>query len=158
MPVTLDLRNESRVKRLMRRGGLEALAQRIYEGEGHSGDAEVSLLFCDDAFMRQINQTYRGEKEATDVLSFPQSEPPQPEGPLGDIVISLETVEARCGGDREAMRREGRLLFCHGMLHLLGYDHGTPEERKVMEARQAAYLGAPGQPAWFGGEQGDGRR
>ncbi len=157
MPVTLELRNESRIKRLIHRSTLEALAQRIYEGEGYSGDAEVSLLLCDDAFMREINHAHRGEDKTTDVLSFPQAEPPPPTGVLGDIVVSLETVEDRCEGDRDAMRRELRLLFCHGMLHLLGYDHATSKERKVMEARQAAYLNVHGRAAWFDDEGTAGR-
>ena len=50
---------------------------------------------------------------------------------LGDIVISLETVERNCNANRSAMRDEIRLLFCHGLLHILGYAHDS-EAARVM--------------------------
>ena len=67
---------------------------------------------------------------------------------LGDIVISLETVEARCAGDLPATREEVRLLFCHGLLHLLGFVHDTKSQRARMQAKQAKYLGVAESAAW----------
>lgn len=145
----LDIRSESSRKRLFRSDALRRRAEQICAGEGIRGDVEISLLFCDDAFMASLNKEYRGVSGATDVLSFEQ---PDLAGPgtrvLGDIVISLETVERRYPGDRNAMRREVYLLFCHGLLHLLGYDHATPSEKKIMTAKQARYLGVPEHAAW----------
>ena len=155
MKVRLAIRNESARKRLYRSDELSALAERICTGEMGPGGRmvmEVSLLLCDDGFMGELNERYRGVKGPTDVLSFEQ------EGPetgmtrlLGDIIVSLETVERRCGGDRRAMRAEVRLLFCHGMLHLLGYDHEKAPEREEMAARQALYLGVEPEAAWLSG-------
>jgi probable rRNA maturation factor len=147
--VELQIRNESSRKRIYRRLDLQALAEQICTEEGMGPRAEVSVLFCDDAFIATLNKDYRHEDHATDVLSFPQ--PDLPAGDtvlLGDIVISLETVERRCEGDRSAMREEVRLLFCHGLLHLLGYDHETAPARDDMNARQARYLGVPLDAAW----------
>jgi len=148
--IRVALRSESSRKGLSRRDNLERLAARIAEGEGLTGDAEVSVLFVDDAAMKEINKSYRNVAKTTDVLSFEQ------EGPaaggvkiLGDIVISLETVESRYPGDAACMRDEVRLLFCHGLLHLLGYDHGTRAEREEMTRLQARYLGRAIQAAWF---------
>ncbi len=110
---------------------------------------EVSVLFCDDPFMQSLNKEYRNVNRPTDVLSFEQ--PPVESADsrmLGDIVISLETVEHNCMEDREGMRQEVYLLFCHGLLHLLGYDHGTNRERKIMQAKQALYLGVDPSDAW----------
>ncbi len=155
MKVTLEVRNESTRKRLYRRKDLLALASGIISGElGEiaDGEIEVSLLLCDDAFIAGLNEQYRGKSGPTDVLSFEQ------DGPdtgnlrlLGDIIVSLETVDRRCGGDRSAMSREIRLLFCHGMLHLLGYEHGTREEERDMIAKQAGYLGVEPKAAWLSG-------
>jgi len=150
MPVRLAVSNESVHKRLYRRDALERLAARIYEGEGHAGEAELSLLFCDDEAIQALNRDFRGKDAPTDVLSFAQEDawPGAPVRLLGDIVISLETVARQFGGDRAAMRREVYLLFCHGMLHILGYQHDSAPQQARMAARQAAYLQWPLEAAW----------
>ncbi|MBX3175778.1 MAG: rRNA maturation RNase YbeY [Candidatus Hydrogenedentes bacterium] len=150
MTARVAVRNESSRKGLFRRDVLERLAGRICAGEGLEGDAvEVSVLFCDDAGIQALNKAYRKKNAPTDVLSFEQ-EPGLIPGVrvLGDIVISLETVERRGDGDRAAMRADVRLLFCHGMLHLLGYDHATAAERRRMVENQAGYLGLNEETAW----------
>jgi probable rRNA maturation factor len=99
----------------------------------------------DDAAMAALNRTYRGIAEPTDVLAFPMTEGPFSElAPecLGDVVISVETaVRQKRGGDLHA---ELALLLVHGILHLVGYDHGTARERQRMGNAEAAVLGACG--------------
>lgn len=148
--VRLCISNESAEKRLYRRDVLTRLAEEICRGEQEgAAEVEVSVLFCDDEQIRALNARYRNKDVATDVLSFEQAAGPVPGiRLLGDIVISLETVAGRNGQDRAAMRDDVRLLFCHGMLHLLGYDHGTAAERRVMNVKQAHYLGVPMEAAW----------
>jgi probable rRNA maturation factor len=149
--VRLDVRNDSAQKRLYTRASLQRLAERVCEGEGVRGTVELSVVFCDDPFIRELNEQFRGMDSATDVLSFGQTDAPKgAERALGDIVISLETVHRRNGGDRERMRAELRLLFCHGVLHLLGYDHATESARHAMAEKQAAYLGITPEAAWIG--------
>lgn len=155
MGVTLDIRNVSDRKRLYRRAALCRLAEKVCGGEGLEGDTELSLLFCDNDFMRALNKDFRNSNRPTDVLSFEQDRNHYP-GPqvLGDIVISLETAESNCQGDRTLMREEVCMLFCHGLLHLLGYDHATTKERTVMTGKQAQYLGISDDAAWrFGPNQ-----
>ena len=149
MPILLDIRNESAQKRLYTRSGLTTLAGRICRGEGVKGNAEVSVMFCDDEFITDLNRRYRRKNAPTDVLSFEQDHAAS-KGlrVLGDIVISLETAERHCGGDRAMMRKEVNLLFCHGLLHLLGHDHATAKERMAMTELQAHYLGATTEAAW----------
>lgn len=146
MTATLRLRNISSTKRLVRRNALEHLANRICAGENIDTAAEISLLLCDDEIISRLNRQYRNEDGPTDVLSFEQ------DGPggriLGDVVISLETALCRCGQDRDLARREVDLLFCHGLLHLLGYDHSTPAGRETMTRKQARYLGISQHAAW----------
>ncbi len=155
--VHLVVRNDSRLKGLFRTDNLKRLAQRVCAAEGYARDAELSLLLCDDAAIAKLNLAYRKKEGPTDVLSFgyraPRKRPKTAEGGapfsvLGDIVISLETVEARCAGDLAAMREEVRLLFCHGLLHLLGFVHDTKSQRARMQAKQAEYLGVAESAAW----------
>lgn len=141
MKLRIDIRNLSSRKRFYRRDQLLHLAQHICESEGCTGSIEISLLLCDDAYIAELNRQYRKKSVATDVLSFPQESVVVGETrQLGDIVISLETVERR-GGDLSAFRHEVGLLFCHGLLHLLGYDHATVSEEESMKTLQARYLG-----------------
>lgn len=149
MAVRLDVRNEAAHKRLVQRPALERLAARVCAGEGLRGDAEISLLLCGDTAIRALNAAYRDIDTPTDVLSFPQPDTGTPVRALGDIAISLDTVARRQGADRAAMRAELRLLFCHGLLHLLGYDHATSAARQTMVEKQAHYLGIPPGEAWI---------
>lgn len=165
MTVTLGVRNTSRVKGCCRADRLRRLAGRICEGEGIGDDVEISILLCDDAEIQELNRSFRRQNRPTDVLSFGQDQAApglvsrvRP-AVLGDIVISLETVRERCKGDMAAMRQEVCLLFCHGLLHLLGYDHATAEQRRYMAAKQALYLELSPEEAWLDKpKRGEGRK
>ena len=102
-------------------------------------DKEMELIFVDDAQIQEINKTNRGMDKATDVLSFPIDFPGTPL--IGTVVISLDTAKRAAlelGHDYEA---EIKLLFIHGLLHLLGYDHEVDngEMRKKEEALIAEF-------------------
>lgn len=144
MSIHLAIRNDSKRKRLYNSATLRALAERVLDGEKCRRDVELSVLFCDDAFIADLNKQYRGKGGPTDVLSFAPARKTsiRESSPrvLGDIVISLQTVESRCRRNRYAMRAEIRLLFCHGVLHLLGWTHETDAKRARMFARQERYL------------------
>lgn len=146
MSATLRLRNISATKRLVRRDALEDLANRICAGENIDTATEISLLLCDDEFISGLNRQYRSEEGPTDVLSFEQDA--SEGGILGDIVISLETALRRCDEDRALARKEVDILFCHGLLHLLGYEHSTQAERETMTRKQARYLRVSEDAAW----------
>lgn len=153
MGVALAVRNTSRITGSYSTAALRKLAARVCDGEGVPGDVELSVLFCGDNAIRKLNGQYAGKDEATDVLSFEQAGtfPPDTMRPLGDIVVSLETVRERCGGKVRAMRDEVQLLFCHGLLHLLGYDHADAKARDIMIEKQAKYIGCTREAAWFSG-------
>jgi rRNA maturation RNase YbeY len=99
-------------------------------------DAELSLVVVSDRKMRALNRRYRGVDRPTDVLSFSQREGAgrPPDGLLGDVVISLETVRRQAAVRGERLEREGQRLLIHGLLHLLGYDH----ERSAADADRMA--------------------
>lgn len=84
-------------------------------------DRDIDLLVTDDAQIKQINAEYRGIDKPTDVLSFPFEESPM--APLGSIVISADFVKKLSTELSHSTDDEFCLLFIHGLLHLLGYDH-----------------------------------
>lgn len=98
MGVDLRISNESSRKRMYRRDVLARLVDRILGGESLHGETELSILFCDDPFIRKLNRDYCKKDRATDVLSFEQAGiEGQAPRVLGDVVISLETVESKIG-------------------------------------------------------------
>ena len=106
-------------------------------------DREIELLLCDDAAIRELNREYRGIDRPTDVLSFPLTEA-IPGTPLGSIVISLDHVERKARELGHSEEDELALLFIHGLLHLLGYDHETDEgEMREREAELIRSFGLP---------------
>ncbi len=83
---------------------------------------DIELILCDNKKIRALNKQYRGIDKATDVLSFPL-EAILPNMPLGSIVISLDYVHKGAKEFGHTPQEELALLFIHGTLHLLGFDH-----------------------------------
>lgn len=106
-----------------------------------TGDAEVSVLFADDALVRDLNARWRGQDKPTNVLSFPAA-PENAPGPrmLGDIVLAYETVAREAHEAGKPLDHHAAHLLVHGFLHLLGYDHETDAEAAIMEAREVRIL------------------
>ena len=103
---------------------------------------EIGVAVTNDRGIRRLNLEHRGKDEPTDVISFPILNPDEikmattPDDPplmLGDIVLSIETIE------HQAKEREMKIVdrftecFLHGVLHLLGWNHETDKDRSLME-------------------------
>ena len=118
--------------------GLLELARETLRAEGHDR-VELSLSFVDDVEMEGLHVRYMDEPGPTDVLSFPMDDG-QHDGVcvLGDVVIA-PAVAARNNPQDPAA--ELRLLLVHGILHILGYDHETQDERAEMWRRQEQLSG-----------------
>ena len=84
-------------------------------------DKEIELIITTNTEISEINKTHRNIDKPTDVLSFPYEEMPMT--PLGSIVISQEFVVQKAKELDHTNSDEMSLLFIHGLLHLLGYDH-----------------------------------
>jgi len=110
--------------------------------------AALTLLLTDDAQIQQLNRDFRGEDKPTDVLSFPAGATLPGMGEavayLGDIAISAPYAQRQAQAAGHPLTAELQLLAIHGVLHLLGYDHGEPEEKADMWAAQTAVLAALG--------------
>jgi len=96
---------------------------------------EIELIITTNDEIQEINRTHRGIDKPTDVLSFPYENMPI----LGSIVIAQEFVEAKAEELGHSQQDEYTLLFIHGLLHLLGFDHEVDsgemreEEKKLIE-------------------------
>ena len=89
--------------------------------EEFSENRDFSVVIVSDKKISQLNETYRGKKGPTDVLSFEAGQ----DDYLGDIIISAETAERQARQMGHSLEKELKILMIHGFLHLLGYDHET---------------------------------
>ena len=137
------------------------VASHILEKEKCPFDCEVNLTITDNEGIHDVNKEFREVDAPTDVLSFPVLEFDNPadfstfeKNPdsvldydydtdkvmLGDILISKDRVISQAEEYGHSEKREFAFLVAHSMLHLLGYDHMTDEDAKVMEEKQKKYL------------------
>ena len=101
----------------------ESFAKNVLKTMGKK-DWELSLLFCNNRYIKSLNAQYRNKDEATDVLSFPLGETsPAGRYMAGDIVISLDALEENTRFFKVSADEELRRLLVHGILHLAGEDH-----------------------------------
>lgn len=131
---------------------LEALIRKVLtkgaELQKVPDTAEISVLICDGPVIHKLNREYRDVDAPTDVLSFALNEGeddvPEEESELGDIVINLDRAVEQAEEFGHSKEREMAYLAVHGFLHILGYDHYDPEEKKEMRAAEEAILSACG--------------
>ncbi len=103
-------------------------------------DKDIELVIVDENAMKAINSAQRGIEKATDVLSFALKSVPNAENlPLGSIVINANAVKDEAKARKHSKEAEFALLFLHGILHLLGFDHEKDsgqmreKERQIIE-------------------------
>lgn len=137
----------------------ETVADAAVEEEKCPYEAEVSLTLVGEDEIRKLNRETRGIDRATDVLSFPMTayampgnfkeaetggwdsfDPDTGRLMLGDIVISVPRVFSQAKEYGHSVKREYAFLIAHSLLHLMGYDHMTAAEEKVMFAKQKKIL------------------
>jgi len=92
---------------------------------------DIELIITSNDEIRQINKVHRNIDKPTDVLSFPYDAIPM--GPLGSIIISSDFVIQKAQELGHTNQEEYTLLFIHGLLHLLGYDHETDDGQMRQE-------------------------
>lgn len=131
----------------------EQLVQNVLQFAAHKENiqegTELSVTFVDNARIQQINKEYRNKDAATDVISFAMEEMGEDEIEivgadipriLGDIIISIERTKEQAEEYGHSFERELGFLALHGFLHLLGYDHMTESDEKVMFTKQKEIL------------------
>lgn len=109
-------------------------------------DSVLELIFINDREIRKLNFQYRAKNKPTDVLSFslPEKQVPEPSAPMlfGQICISLPTAKRQASEHRHSLSQELNILFVHGVLHLLGYDHENDTDFQKMKVLEKKILAA----------------
>jgi probable rRNA maturation factor len=97
-------------------------------------DVDITLRLTGDQEMRKLNQVFRGINRSTDVLAFNQGhvDPDTHRQYLGDVIISVDKASQQAPENNHSLTEECAFLAIHGTLHLLGYDHDKPDQKKEM--------------------------
>ena len=108
-------------------------------------DLSFNLIIVDNEYIHELNRTYRNIDRETDVITFALEDEdsiilPSDERVLGDIYISIDKAESQALEYGHSLLRELSFLAVHGFYHLLGYDHMTEEDEKVMFKKQEEVL------------------
>ncbi len=112
-------------------------------------NASCSIIIVDNSYIHKLNKEYRGIDKETDVISFALEDEknliiPNNIRLLGDIYISLDKAKEQALEYNHSLKRELCFLAVHGLYHLLGYNHETKEEEKIMFTKQEEALGEYG--------------
>lgn len=133
---------------LLREEEIAHLVEVVLGEEGFECDFELGVTFVDDDAIEELNKEYRGIAAPTDVLSFPldiesrEAIPACTDEPvlLGDIVISTPRCIEQASLYQNSQHAEVIVLFIHGLLHLLGYDHIDDADALIMRQREKVML------------------
>ncbi|AOX66997.1 MULTISPECIES: rRNA maturation RNase YbeY [unclassified Curtobacterium] len=145
--MSIELNNESGVE--VDEAAIQRLAAFALDALHVHADAELAIVLVDEGAMEQLHVRWMDEPGPTDVLSFPMDElrpgtedDPTPAGLLGDIVLCPQVAEEQAKTAGHSSTDEMLLLTCHGILHLLGFDHAEPDEKAEMFGLQGEILTA----------------
>ena len=127
---------------------IEKVVNKAFEIE-RVKNASCSIIIVDNTFIHKLNKEYRGIDRVTDVISFALEDDKSMVIPdnirlLGDIYISLDKAKEQAREYGHSLERELCFLSIHGLYHLLGYDHESKEEEKIMFKKQEEVLEAYG--------------
>ena len=150
----IDVQVDEEFAALVDEQTIRAAVEEVLRQLGHN-EAALTVAITNDEYVRQLNRDHRGVDAPTDVLSFgnqPDEDADEPHLALppelademtsyvGDLVIAYPYAAQQAARYENSVAAELRLLAVHGTLHLLGYDHATPEDEHTMWAAQAAAL------------------
>ena len=133
---------------------LQSVAEKVLVAQGIGSKVELGLVIASQERVQQLNQSYLGRDEPTDVLAFsmlpaeaeigadfpPFVIPPDGMLHLGEVIISYPQAVIQAEEHQHSIKREIAILIIHGVLHLLGYEHDKPELEHQMRAREAEIL------------------
>lgn len=150
----IDVLIDKELKGCLEVGWLRRVAKQILAAQGVGADVELGLVIASQERVRQLNLSYLGKDEPTDVLAFsmlpalekagvdfpPFVIPPDGVSHLGEVVISYPQAVMQAEEHQHSIRREIAILIIHGVLHLLGYEHDKPGLKRRMIAREKEIL------------------
>jgi len=135
-------------------GWLQSIAEQVLIAQNAGSNVELGLVITSQEKVQQLNQSYLGRDEPTDVLAFsmlPAAEeigadlppfvtPPDGVVHLGEVIISYPQAVIQAEEQHHSIRKEIATLITHGVLHLLGYKDANPELKRQMSAKEAEIL------------------
>ena len=130
---------------------LRGVAEQALVAQGAGSGVELGLVIASQERVQELNKSYRGKDEPTDVLAFSAGEevgadfPPFVQPPdgvlhLGEVIISYPQAIMQAEEHQHSVKKEVALLIIHGVLHLLGYEHDEPERGRQMRTRETEIL------------------
>ena len=137
----IDVFSETVALTAEERTGMERAVQAALDSEGRTGD--LTILIDTPERIQTLNREFRKVDAVTDVLTFPAWEGEDllgGDGYLGDIMICYARASEQAEEYGHSLLRELAFLTVHGVLHLLGYDHMTENEERVMREKQTIIL------------------
>ena len=149
--VTITIQAEVPLTNGIDADALTSLIAHILREEGVEGPWEMGIRFVDDGTMQAAHAEYMDIDEPTDIMTFPYADQDDafpgamPDGwddtvQGGDLIISVDTAEENARAAGWSLEDELRFLVAHGVLHLLGWDDPTEQERAAMLGRQTELL------------------
>ncbi len=142
------------LKQCLEASWLQSVAEKVLVAQGIGSKVELGLVIASQERVQQLNQSYLGRDEPTDVLAFsmlpaegeigadfpPFVIPPDGVLHLGEVIISYPQALIQAREHQHSIKREITILIIHGVLHLLGYEHDKPELEYQMRAKEAEIL------------------
>jgi len=130
---------------------LQSVAEQVLVAQDAGSKVELGLVITNQERVQQLNRSYLGKDEPTDVLAFsareeidaelpPFVQPPDGVLHLGEVIISYPQAVIQAKEHRHSVKREIAILIIHGVLHLLGYEHDKPELERQMKTREKEIL------------------
>jgi probable rRNA maturation factor len=127
---------------LILENSLKLAADTTLSHESVPNSPSVTVIITDDETIEELNLRYRGIAKPTDVLAFETdfTDPDLDSRYLGDVVISFPQARKQAESGGHELKQELQLLIIHGLLHLLGYDHDTADQKEKMWSVQSSIL------------------
>jgi probable rRNA maturation factor len=130
---------------------LQGMAEQVLVAQRADSGVELGLVIASQERVQELNKSYRGKDEPTDVLAFsareeigadlpPFVQPPDGVLHLGEVIISCPQAIIQAEEHQHSVKKEIAILIIHGVLHLLGYEHDEPEREHQMRARETEIL------------------
>ncbi|MBA7543967.1 Endoribonuclease YbeY [subsurface metagenome] len=130
---------------------LQSVAEQVLVAQDAGSKVELGLVIANQERVQQLNRSYLGKDEPTDVLAFsareeidaelpPFVQPPDGVLHLGEVIISYPQAVIQAKEHQHSVKREIAILIIHGVLHLLGYEHDKPELERQMKTREQEIL------------------
>jgi len=118
---------------------IKTTVNKVLSSEGTRRKGEITLLFCDDRKIRELNREFLGKRGATDVIAFNLSEKGE-DKLAADIAVSAQAAERNARIFRTSPLYELHLYVAHGVLHILGYDDRKAKDTAVMREKEETIM------------------